>query len=247
MPHPRGYAWIGEALGAGLLVAIVTCAAKCKPPAREHLEYLLEKLLPGALVYHSILTHLDKALSDVDSLKCGAIHGKQKFRCCSGCLQVYYCSNACQASDWKVGGHRNACVGLRKLDSDEYEDLPSNARDRSFLRALLHHDYTTMKADVLCQQLLFRSRPQSDNFYTVFSYVEGHVTFKVQAGQHESINTMWPGYIRRASGSAGKMVLHLIFSGTEAGAQLRMIPLRSPNSKLYQEMRALGKEIESRR
>ncbi len=34
-------------------------------------------------------------------------------KCCSGCLEAFYCSTACQRQHWKAG-HRNKCVKAEK-------------------------------------------------------------------------------------------------------------------------------------
>jgi hypothetical protein len=45
--------------------------------------------------------------------QCCVIGEKRRFKCCSACQKVYYCSSACQKKDWRNGGHRNRCEGIR--------------------------------------------------------------------------------------------------------------------------------------
>ncbi|KAJ6458493.1 hypothetical protein C8R45DRAFT_1221578 [Mycena sanguinolenta] len=41
-----------------------------------------------------------------DNLQCSSVDVKNAFRRCSGCLRFYYCSQICQTTDWRHGGHR---------------------------------------------------------------------------------------------------------------------------------------------
>ncbi|KAF8147919.1 hypothetical protein K438DRAFT_456881 [Mycena galopus ATCC 62051] len=61
---------------------------------------------------------------------------KKNFRRCAYCHQAYYGSVDCQKIDWRSGSHRECCHTLRTVDFNE--DM--SAKDRSFMRALLHAD-----------------------------------------------------------------------------------------------------------
>ncbi|KAJ7652380.1 hypothetical protein DFH06DRAFT_1205994 [Mycena polygramma] len=74
-----------------------------------------------------------------DNMECGIILERAKFRRCSGCRNLFYCSTPCQRRDWD-SGHRESCVihqnyraGLR---------LAYTSREYAFVRALLHHNHT---------------------------------------------------------------------------------------------------------
>ncbi|KAF7372375.1 hypothetical protein MVEN_00097800 [Mycena venus] len=49
------------------------------------------------------------SLKACDNLQCNKIGGKNTFRRCAQCCSVYYCCKACQAFDWRRGGHRELC------------------------------------------------------------------------------------------------------------------------------------------
>ncbi|KAJ7186087.1 hypothetical protein C8R46DRAFT_1289628 [Mycena filopes] len=56
---------VRAAIQAGLLRAISTCAP-AHPKLREHMEHLLQEILPPALVYYSVVSCVDEALAGVD-------------------------------------------------------------------------------------------------------------------------------------------------------------------------------------
>mmetsp|Transcript_28469 Transcript_28469/g.44787 ORF Transcript_28469/g.44787 Transcript_28469/m.44787 type:complete len:92 (+) Transcript_28469:1-276(+) len=40
---------------------------------------------------------------------CGA--KGENLRACAGCREVFYCSEPCQRTDWRTGGHKHRCTG----------------------------------------------------------------------------------------------------------------------------------------
>ncbi|KAJ6527719.1 hypothetical protein B0H19DRAFT_1195573 [Mycena capillaripes] len=80
-----------------------------------------------------------------DNLECARICTKGELKRCGACLAAYYCSPPCQASDWRRGGHRQACGDL---SSRRKETSHTSARDRSFFRALVHHEYATRREEI---------------------------------------------------------------------------------------------------
>ncbi|KAF8206863.1 hypothetical protein K438DRAFT_2013906 [Mycena galopus ATCC 62051] len=89
-------------------------------------------------------TGLLTAARACDSITCAKICAKNGLKRCGGCSFAYYCSRLCQTDDWR-NGHRRACVAL---SSRHYKHSHISAKDGSFLRALLHHDYTTRRKDI---------------------------------------------------------------------------------------------------
>ncbi|KAJ7725164.1 hypothetical protein B0H16DRAFT_1895179 [Mycena metata] len=92
------------------------------------------------------------SLKPCGSLKCAEIHRKRVLMRCSGCKRQYYCSRRCQSVDWE-DGHRTACPRLVSANRDEPEHLTT--RDKSFLRALIDHDYKLSQLDILRYELDF--------------------------------------------------------------------------------------------
>ncbi|KAK6974593.1 hypothetical protein R3P38DRAFT_597586 [Favolaschia claudopus] len=73
--------------------------------------------------------------------ECGGTFYKPKIKVCSGCTVAYYCSKACQRTDW-LAGHRQfckaSCVGWRSNKGCHPEHSSMTARDNSFLHTLLY-------------------------------------------------------------------------------------------------------------
>ncbi|KAJ7611387.1 hypothetical protein DFH06DRAFT_1485284 [Mycena polygramma] len=63
-----GYRWIAESLRAGLLKSIVLCAKHHPSSVPESLDVLLTETLPRAMVYYSVLVHVEKTLPETRSL-----------------------------------------------------------------------------------------------------------------------------------------------------------------------------------
>ncbi|KAJ6632188.1 hypothetical protein B0H10DRAFT_7018 [Mycena sp. CBHHK59/15] len=62
-----GHKWLREALGAGLIGAIVTCATRGTSELDFYVQHLL-LLFPGCLVYHSVLSQMEELLLQVKPL-----------------------------------------------------------------------------------------------------------------------------------------------------------------------------------
>ncbi len=103
MPHPSYgidlKACIKSALGlpkrSQTLIVGEGCAGRVLRPS---------EILPGALdggqpLIVTVVVH--------DETKCGRCGSKKKLKACSGCLDVYYCSRACQNAHWKE--HKPDC------------------------------------------------------------------------------------------------------------------------------------------
>ena len=55
---------------------------------------------------------------------CGVTHGLSK---CTGCRVKQYCSRACQAADWKAGGHKEECTLIRVIRKGIVPKAPDGA------------------------------------------------------------------------------------------------------------------------
>ncbi|KAJ7862076.1 hypothetical protein B0H13DRAFT_2671761 [Mycena leptocephala] len=132
---PLGPRCLPEAIGAGLLRTIASCATEFAPGRLDDsLRYFLTKLLPDDLssneefealeIFDDWIKFLDLAERRVklkedldllvstkacDNIECGKIQHRSQCRRCSGCNSFYYCSEQCQMVDWKNGGHRKNC------------------------------------------------------------------------------------------------------------------------------------------
>ncbi|KAJ7655832.1 hypothetical protein DFH06DRAFT_1200993 [Mycena polygramma] len=153
-----------------------------------------------------------------DNMECGLIQERKKFKRCSACEAVYYCSSECRKVDWRHGGHRDACQSIRAFALKKDGLVP---RDRAFLRALLHKDMTEHRyqpdpplADP-ARFLYLRQLAQNTSnttLVTVLDYRDGRPTMWVEFAKHED-----PMYERvhrdvfaRAARSRGRMELHRV-------------------------------------
>ncbi|KAJ7508190.1 hypothetical protein B0H11DRAFT_2308406 [Mycena galericulata] len=64
-----GYMWLEDALEAGLLYLIVTCATlECAGRLHPHLRYLLGQIIPAGLIYYNNVLQVEASLEEVDDL-----------------------------------------------------------------------------------------------------------------------------------------------------------------------------------
>ncbi|KAJ7671811.1 hypothetical protein B0H17DRAFT_193895 [Mycena rosella] len=158
---------------------------------------------------------------------------------CSGCLSMYYCSKECQRRDWMHGGHRDSCARRRKLHYIEQQTL--RTRDKSFLRALMDHDYMAAKEEIFYRQVKFMRANPCDQFYVVFDYSGGEVSITVKSTSDNPgySEEHWEDYTSREEESAGRMELHLLEVGG-FGAAYWMVPMRSDSSKIEEGLERIA-------
>ncbi|KAJ6481324.1 hypothetical protein C8R47DRAFT_595547 [Mycena vitilis] len=161
-----------------------------------------------------------------DSLECGVIRDKAQFKRCGGCLQTYYCGEACQRADWVVGGHRGAC-GLKP------DNRVMRTRDRDFLRALLHRDYLQEKASILALQVEFLVTRPGEQCYVLFDYTCGRPDIRVfpcagvSGPRSIEMNAYTMRQLERAARSGGRLILHRALTSFGGPAYVYWFPLRT--------------------
>ncbi|KAJ7323327.1 hypothetical protein DFH08DRAFT_817901 [Mycena albidolilacea] len=151
-----------------------------------------------------------------DNMQCGLIDEKSKFKRCSHCKSVYYCSPDCQKIDW-THGHREACHASQR------DDL--GAHNYSFMRALLHRDIMEHRYQEFPRLLdphrlaLMRQTVQknpSHPLVTIMDYTDGKPMMRVedvywQREEDELCHVHWDEHISRMAHSRhGRMELHLM-------------------------------------
>ncbi|KAJ7473320.1 hypothetical protein FB451DRAFT_1248995 [Mycena latifolia] len=186
-----------------------------------------------------------------DNMKCGLLLRKSRFRRCSGCARRYYCSEECQTIDWREAGHRAVCESFGKSESDD-----ASTRDRSFMRAVVHHTYEAAKEALFRRQILhLREHPDTD-FYCLFNFKSVPPSFGVYRVQDlPCTNPMWVDCIDRARRSGGRMEIHLVHvpDGTHddvskgTNGRSKIFPLRSSSADIQTGLRAIAKALPSGR
>ncbi|KAF8207807.1 hypothetical protein K438DRAFT_1814314 [Mycena galopus ATCC 62051] len=188
-----------------------------------------------------------------DNLECCAIKGKRALKRCGRCRKQYYCSELCQAADWRTGGHRGACALLIRRHKGASLYLPQHlrTRGRDFIRAILHHDYLKHKHHILLSQIKFLvAHPDQPN-YVGFNYTKGRVKIDVYPTVGD-VNSPWgvgndvhdEREVERAQRSGGRYTLHRAFIGIGGMAFLHWFPLRATNAALDELVQRLAGEVD---
>ncbi|KAJ7649497.1 hypothetical protein DFH06DRAFT_1208370 [Mycena polygramma] len=175
-----------------------------------------------------------------DNMECAKIERKRNLKRCGGCLRSYYCSQICQAEDWRRGMHRQWC-GVISLA--RHRDLEVRARDRSFLRALLHHDYLARREDIALRHLPSLKMNPSGAPHTLFDYTAG-TCGEINLADYQGDDSHYDGDAARLVTSGGRMELHFMatFNGREE-AQIWKFPLHLASTELIQGMRAIADTV----
>ncbi|KAJ7144491.1 hypothetical protein C8R44DRAFT_725420 [Mycena epipterygia] len=207
---------------------------------REFVELLESRLM--------LMEKLDRAKESCrkacDNMECGAIRKKTEFRCCSACQSTYYCSEECQRRDWAEGDHREEC---KRIQCNRFRNAwELGARNKSYIRALLSHDYLARKHEVVSKKRAFMLENPGQEFYVLFDYTAGRIAIKIRPTDRNSreLPPGWFDILSRASRSHGRMELHvaLLVVGSSQGFRHCLIPMRSSSSEV-DDLDAVGVEI----
>ncbi|KAJ6458846.1 hypothetical protein C8R47DRAFT_1328114 [Mycena vitilis] len=192
-------------------------------------------------------------LRGCDNAKCCRIANASLFKRCSGCRFSHYCSAECQQIDWHQGQHRKYCdaqsrLRLGSMKSSTMGTQPTSywsarwTRERAFLRALLTHDYHTMKySHIFHTQVMFMTEsPECTMFLTMFDYSKGpRVRLEIQCVEHGTVpryvgdDPLWQNALLRASESGGRITLHVMVIPNGSGDRLFVVPLRTETSQVH--------------
>ncbi|KAJ7745372.1 hypothetical protein B0H16DRAFT_1558634 [Mycena metata] len=181
-----------------------------------------------------------------DNVACGVILPRTRFQHCKGCLTSIYCSASCQATDWRQGGHRDACESLLQLRLGEPEGVSS--RDKSFLRVLVHADYLEMKQTIIIQEVYHRRTFSSPDVlpYVLFDYSRPYVPCFVTVGAVSGLASTWKHHVSRARESGRRMRLHVMQVADGGCTQEWVFPLRTagPEVALAVEHLAINRAVD---
>ncbi|KAJ7936985.1 hypothetical protein B0H13DRAFT_2431038 [Mycena leptocephala] len=135
--------------------------------------------------------------SGCDNLECRVIAEKSRFKRCSACCDSHYCSDACQITDWRLGGHREACSQIPARCFHPFSAYIAGPRDRSFMRALIQHDYERNKHVIVLKQIRHIQKYSATPFYTQFNYSMGRASIDV--GDTAKFGEYWSYFYERAA------------------------------------------------
>ncbi|KAK6981600.1 MYND-type domain-containing protein, partial [Favolaschia claudopus] len=117
-------------------------------------------------------------LKACDNLECLKIDAKITFKRCSGCRSCYYCSRACQTSDWQ-NGHRLVCDSYGTLTLSERNVNSFTTRQRSFLRTLVDTAYARNRRAIFMQHAT--SIKNEHTTFVVYDYSAGAVKIRFKS------------------------------------------------------------------
>ncbi|KAK6966614.1 hypothetical protein R3P38DRAFT_3153563 [Favolaschia claudopus] len=170
-------------------------------------------------------------LKACDNLECLKIENKNKFQRCSACCSLYYCSAACQKTDW-CAGHRAVCSSYGSMMLSERNSNAFTTRERSFLRALLDHDYQKHRTPILFDQ---RGRGQNHGESRFFNVVN-----------RRARGPEWNDILHRAAMVSGRIKIDVVKTQNPTGAQYLVVPLRANTSTIQEELSRVAEYIQFR-
>ncbi|KAJ6518188.1 hypothetical protein C8R47DRAFT_8069 [Mycena vitilis] len=176
-----------------------------------------------------------------DNDSCCEIGLKSVLRRCSNCQTTYYCSTACQTTDWRLGGHREYCL---KLKASYCADV-FGSRQLSCTTITLR---TAARCSVLGRQVGYMKHYGGlrDDFYTLFWYTMGEVIIEVRTigdcpvSGDDDWAVDWAYWARRRAQSGSRMDLHLMVISQLGGTEARMFPKRSRDSRVSEGLMAMA-------
>ncbi|KAJ7726559.1 hypothetical protein DFH07DRAFT_236440 [Mycena maculata] len=172
-----------------------------------------------------------------DNVQCGIIREKTSFKSCSGCRRFVYCSEACQSLDWRRG-HREKCAEYRSSNPSIHLDYKS--RERAFICALLHHDYESVRSEVLAKVSAIGPDALC---YAEFDYRSSQVTITVDEfppNVETEDDPLWADIVARASNSGGRMFVHFALLRIGINRCQWVIPLRAATGSLEAATNSVG-------
>ncbi|KAJ7447744.1 hypothetical protein B0H11DRAFT_1929488 [Mycena galericulata] len=121
-----------------------------------------------------------------------------------------------------------------------------SARDRSFMRAILHHDYTVRSERIFNEEIRFMRANPTAEFYLSFDYSTGNPTVEIKCASDNPgyVKELWDDYFSRARACTGQMELHLIVAGKGRKSWSTMIPMRSDDARIHEELKRVASSME---
>ncbi|KAJ7739166.1 hypothetical protein B0H16DRAFT_1569076 [Mycena metata] len=186
-----------------------------------------------------------------DNVQCGKIGDRSLFKRCSSCKSYYYCSPKCQKTDWLAGEHRNFCQSYPSFRLSELQPIP--VRERTFMRALLNHEYRKIAIDMYTNQVAFMAQSPSSPFFTLFQFDRGRVQIEVQPLTISRLRVLWSdradqrlGGLRndllRAARSAHRVDVHVLAMTEGLKERFFLVPLRLQTSFVYDTLARISKQ-----
>ncbi|KAJ7658273.1 hypothetical protein DFH06DRAFT_1131271 [Mycena polygramma] len=177
-----------------------------------------------------------------DNMKCGKIEKREMFRCCSACQTANYCSAKCQRVDW-LDAHREVCAALKSYNLVFH--VPGlKARDRAFMRELLHVDYRRLQIKISLEVLRFMRNHPDQAFFVYLDYTgAGGVRFEVHAETEYTDQDYLAAQWERQRRSGGRMTMHVMHVGLGRRYYQLVFPLRATTPRLLDGLRRIASNM----
>ncbi|KAK7028625.1 hypothetical protein R3P38DRAFT_2937547 [Favolaschia claudopus] len=146
--------------------------------------------------------------------ECAGTFHKQEMKVCSGCTIAYYCSKACQQTDW-LGGHRQFCTRLswRSRVDCHPEHSPMTARNNSFLHTLLYWEFRSRQKEIALGYLRFMQNKPDKTPYMLFDFRHG--ACQIQIDEIEELDSALTPVAVEAVAKRGERILFNLARGSE--------------------------------
>ncbi|KAJ6461495.1 hypothetical protein C8R47DRAFT_1159443 [Mycena vitilis] len=189
-----------------------------------------------------------------NNTECTEIRARREMKRCSACRRLNYCSVKCQSVHWNRG-HRNVCQRLRVSRLRESEMMES-ARDRAFMRALVHQDFRSCQETILVQQLEFLRDCPREPYWLLFDYTTTHFQMEIHAitdqpqqynpGPPLDAQVQWPDQVARANESGGRMRVAMLRFLPDRTTRCVFISMHSPSSAVVDRLHDLAATVDPR-
>ncbi|KAJ7724385.1 hypothetical protein B0H16DRAFT_1596538 [Mycena metata] len=171
-----------------------------------------------------------------DNIECTVINDKRGLKRCSGCNQLLYCSPECQRIDWERG-HRETCTSYRSQRTN-VDVLGYTSRDRAFISFLVHHDYQAAQSPISVEIAHILVAKPDGGYCSYFNYTQCAVELPTTPlspgiGDNRFNELTLSDAVRRASRSAGRMVVHVAFLREGRRDRAWIIPLRRATGEVH--------------
>ncbi|KAK7002305.1 hypothetical protein R3P38DRAFT_3042288 [Favolaschia claudopus] len=166
--------------------------------------------------------------------KCGQIAARKDLNACKGCSEVLYCSRECQKVDWRAR-HRASCA--KERDSHSKARIIYTAKERTFLRFLLHQEYLKHKFQIALDHTTGWAANRNAILFTLYDFT----TFPVQVETYQASDDIIKGVFR----GVGFMDMQMMHLREGAGDRKWMFKLARENSEVPDALKDVAVRLDS--
>ncbi|KAJ7439148.1 hypothetical protein B0H11DRAFT_1934742 [Mycena galericulata] len=258
-----GYTWMAEALDAGLLRLLVLCGWSAA--SEPHISPLLQQILAQltrCMVYYRVVSRMRVHFPAAEELASAPVFMRSSIypawktltKICDERLKILTdfearatpsrkaCNNLERAV---IGKCASICGPFTCVNRSQPREPPFSARERSFLRMVLHHTYRETRSQILGQQLRFVFEYPNTPFQTCFDYTGDSPVITVQPvpasgsaisddpAESRDWEVLWADSLRRAVGSLGTLELQLVVVAEGNKLRPRLFFMRSADAGVH--------------